>query len=126
MTSSSVGKDVKVEKSKVCEWVKLPTPFTTHTHPSLVGADESPDTAPPVVWGCGIEEGCGDADAGTEADAGAGTEEEEAQLPKAAWHPVWQYDSEFPLNVSKGSHHDRLGKRILTTPSSSGAATSSV
>ena len=45
MVRSSVGKDVKAEKSKVCELVKLPAPSTTHMHPSLVGAAESPDAA---------------------------------------------------------------------------------
>ena len=72
MARPSVGKEVMVEKSKVCEWVKLPAPSTIHTHPSLLGSSEFPDTAGPLVWGCGVAEGCGDG----EADA------EEPQLPK--------------------------------------------
>ena len=47
MARSSAGKDVKVEKSKVLEWVKLPAPSTVHIHPSLLGANEVPDTAGP-------------------------------------------------------------------------------
>lgn len=81
MTRSSDGKDVKAEKSKVCEWVKLPTPSTTHVHPSLLGTREFPDTAGPSVCGGGVEEGCEDADA--EAGAEARAEAEEPQLPKA-------------------------------------------
>lgn len=41
------------EKSKVCEWVKLPAPSTTHMHPSVLGADELPDAA--GAYGCGCE-----------------------------------------------------------------------
>ena len=43
MARSSVGKDVKAEKSKFCEWVKLPAPSIAHMHPSLLGAKEFPD-----------------------------------------------------------------------------------
>lgn len=53
MVRSSVGKDVMAEKSKVCEWVKLPAPSTTHMHPSVLGADELPDAA--GAYGCGCE-----------------------------------------------------------------------
>ena len=52
MTRSSVGKDVKTEKSKVCEWVKLPAPSATHRQPSLLGVKELPGTAGAFVWGC--------------------------------------------------------------------------
>lgn len=82
MIRSSVGKDAKVEKSKVCEWVKLPAPSTTHMHPSLLGANEFPDTVAPVCWGCGVADDCGDTDG--DAGAGSGAEAEEPQLPKAA------------------------------------------
>ena len=76
---SSVGKNAKVEKSKVCECVKLPAPSTTHMHPSLLGASEVPGTAGPFVWGCGVAETCGVAEGCGDAETGA----EEAQLPKA-------------------------------------------
>ena len=78
ITRSFVGKDVKVEKSKVCEWVKLPALWTTHIHPSLLGAKEFPDTACPFGWGCGAAEGCGVADSCGDGDADA----EEPQVPK--------------------------------------------
>ena len=77
MARSSVGKDVKAEKSKVCEWVKLPAPSTAHMHPSLLGAKEFPDTAGPYDCGSGVGEDCGDAAAEVEAES------EAPQLPKA-------------------------------------------
>ncbi len=75
MARSSVGMADKTEKSKVCEWVKLPAPSATHKHPSKFGAKEFPGTAGPFVWGCGVAEGCADGD-------GDG-EPVEPQLPKA-------------------------------------------
>ena len=77
MARSSVGKDVKTEKSKVCEWVKLPAPSDTHRHPCLLGVKELPGTADPLVWGCGVDEGCADGDADGDGEA------EEPQFPKA-------------------------------------------
>ena len=97
MVRSSCGKDVNAEKSKVCEWVKLPAPSTTHMHPSLLGDRELPDTAGPYDCGSGVAEGCGE-DCGEDCgDAEAGVEVEESQPPKAAWQPVAQYVSVFPV-----------------------------
>ena len=77
MARSSDGKDVKAEKSKVCEWVKLPTPSTDHMHPSCLGVLEVPDAAGAFVSGAGVGEDWGAAEAAT------GAELEEPQLPKA-------------------------------------------
>ncbi len=77
MTRSSVGKTGKTEKSKVCEWVKPSAPSATHRHPSLLGAKEFPGIAVPLVWGCGVAEGCADGDGDGDA------EPVEPQLPKA-------------------------------------------
>lgn len=77
MARSSAGKDVKAEKSNICEWVKLPAPSTVHIHPSLVGAKELPDTAGPYVCGSGVAEDWGDAETGMVAEL------EAPQLPKA-------------------------------------------
>ena len=81
MARSLVGKDVRAEKSKICEWVKLPAPSTTHMHPSLFGVKDFPDTADSSAFGCGVAEGCRDekVEAGeAEAETGA----EGPQLPK--------------------------------------------
>ena len=92
MARSSAGKDVKAEKSNICEWVKLPAPSTVHIHPSLAGVKELPDTAGPSVCGSGFAEGPGAAEAGVVAGL------EAPQLPKADWHPVPQYVSELPVD----------------------------
>ena len=75
MARSSFGKDVKAEKSKVWEWVKLPAPSTVHVHPSLLGVKEFPDWAGPYDCGSGVADACGDAEADAELEA--------PQLPKA-------------------------------------------
>lgn len=75
MARSSAGNDVKAEKSKVLEWVKLPAPSTVHIHPSLLGANEFPDTAGPYDCGSGV------AEAGAAAEVEAGLDA--PQLPKA-------------------------------------------
>lgn len=75
MTRSSDGTDVKAEKSKVLEWVKLPTRSTVHIQPSLLGANEFPDSAGPYDCGSGV----GEAGAGAEVEAGL----DAPQLPKA-------------------------------------------
>ena len=84
---SSSGKDVKVEKSKVWECVKLPTPSTVHMHPSLLGGGELPDAAGPFDWVSGVAEASGKAETEVGAElveaalVGAGLDE--LQLPKA-------------------------------------------
>ena len=88
MARSSEGKDVKAEKSNVCEWVKLPAPSTVHIHPSLLGSKEPPDTGGPYDDGSGVADDGGDADLDAEAGEGAAEGEAEAgletpQLPKA-------------------------------------------
>ena len=75
MARSSLGKDVKAEKSNVWEWVKLPAPSTTHVHPSLVGIKEFPDSAGPYDCGSGVAVACGAAEGDAEMEA--------PQLPKA-------------------------------------------
>ena len=90
--------------------MKLPAPSTVHTHPSLLGANEFPDTAGPLDCGSGVAEACGEAEAGVEPESVL----EEPQLPNADWHPVPQYVSELPMGfLSNDSRRCYCGKGVI-------------
>lgn len=78
LTSSQDGMLVRAEKSKTCEWLKLPAPSTSHVHPNLLGTGERP-----------VEEEGGLGVKSTVAD-GDGADLDEPHVPKAGWQPFSQ------------------------------------
>lgn len=75
LVSKVTGTLDNLEKSMICEWVKLPAPSTTHAHPTWLGTGERPDVSG------GEEVAVAD---------GTGAGWDDAQVPNADWHPVPQ------------------------------------